>query len=312
VRPLWLVTGGAGFIGSHLVEALVRRGERVRVFDNLFTGKLGHLAAVRDRIAFQEGDLRDPAAVRRAVQGVRYVSHQAALRSVPVSMKDPLPYADVNVKGSMHLLAAAKAAGVKRVVLASSSSVYGDQRVFPQREDLPCSPLSPYAASKLAMEHMAGVWHRSYGLETVCLRYFNVFGPRQDPASQYAVVVPRFILAALRGRPLEVHWDGRQARDFSYIDNVVEGNLRAARAPRAAGEVLNIAVGESNSVLDLVRELERLAGRRLPIRRGPRRPGDIRRSWADVSKARRLAGYRPAVPFAEGLRRTWEHFQGIA
>jgi len=308
VQERWLVTGGAGFIGSHIVEDLVRRGHSVRVFDNFFTGKRENLAAVRDRIEILEGDLRDLEAVRRAMRGIQYVSHQGALRAVAGSMEDPLSYTQVNVDGTLHVLIAAKEAGVGRVVFASSSSVFGDARKFPQKEDHLPAPVSPYAASKLAGEYYCGVYAKSFGLETVSLRYFNVYGPRQDPGSLYAVVIPRFIDAALRGEALEVHWDGRQSRDFTYIDNVVLAHWLASRSRRAVGQVFNIANGSTHNLLEIIRVLEALAGRRLKRRHAPKRPGDVRKTWADISKARQLLGYKPQVSFEHGLKKTWAYF----
>ncbi len=298
-----LVTGGAGFIGSHLVEALLARGRRVRVLDDLSSGRREFLPDHPD-LEPLVGDLRDPDTLRRAVAGVEGVFHQGALRSVPRSVEDPFSYHDVNATGTMRLLLAAREARVRRVVFASSSSVYGDQSLLPLHEELRPQPISPYGASKLIGEHYCANFSRHYGLETVALRYFNVFGPRQDPASQYAAVVARFILAAQRGEALEIHGDGKQTRDFTYVSNVVEANLAAATAPGVAGQVFNIACGERLSVLDIVRALEEVLGRRLPVRHTPPRPGDVRDTLADTSRARERLGYRPSVSFTEGLRRT--------
>jgi len=305
---LYLVTGGAGFIGSHLVERLIALGHRVRVLDDLSEGRRENLAAVWDRIEFIEGDLRDPETVRRAVCGVEYILHQAALRSVPRSVEDPVTTTAVNVLGTVNLLRAACDAGVRRVVFASSSSVYGETAELPLRESHEPRPISPYAVSKLAGEHYCAVFTRLYGVETVSLRYFNVFGPRQDPRSEYAAVIPRFILAALRGEPLEIHGDGLQSRDFTYVENVVEANLRAATQPGIAGEVFNVGCGQRYSVLDVKAHLERILGRSLPARHTPPRKGDVRHTQADMSKAEAALGYRPRVGFAEGLRRTVEFF----
>lgn len=305
---LYLVTGGAGFIGSHLVERLIALGHRVRVLDDLSEGRRENLAAVWDRIEFIEGDLRDPETVRRAVCGVEYILHQAALRSVPRSVEDPVTTTAVNVLGTVNLLRAACDAGVRRVVFASSSSVYGETAELPLRESHEPRPISPYAVSKLAGEHYCAVFTRLYGVETVSLRYFNVFGPRQDPRSEYAAVIPRFILAALRGEPLEIHGDGLQSRDFTYVENVVEANLRAATQPGIAGEVFNVGCGQRYSVLDVKAHLERILGRSLPARHTPPRKGDVRHTQADMSKAEAALGYRPRVSFAEGLRRTVEFF----
>ena len=300
---LALVTGGAGFIGSHLVETLLARGRRVRVLDDLSSGRREFLPRHPD-LEVITGDLRDPETLRGALGGVEVVFHQAALRSVPRSVEDPFAYHDVNATGTMRLLLAARAAAVRRVVFASSSSVYGDQPVLPLHEGLRPEPISPYGASKLIGEHYCANFSRHYGLETVSLRYFNVFGPRQDPNSQYAAVVARFILAARRGLPLDVHGDGEQTRDFTYVGNVVDANLAAAEAPGVAGEVFNIACGERLSVLGIATRLEEILGRTLPRQHTPPRPGDVRDTQADISRARERLKYVPAVGFTEGLRRT--------
>jgi len=245
---LYVVTGGAGFIGSNIVDALLGRGHRVRVFDDFSTGRRENLAAARSAEII-EGDLRDPAAVARAVAGADGVFHEAALRSVPRSVDDPLSSNEVNVSGTLNLLMACRAAKVRRLVYASSSSCYGDDPTLPKVETLATRPVSPYAVSKLAAEHYCGVFARLYGVETVSLRYFNVFGPRQNPESKYSAVIPRFLDQALEGIPLEVHGDGEQSRDFSYIDNVVDGNLRAMETPGVSGEVFNIACGSRHSLL---------------------------------------------------------------
>ena len=284
----------------------------IRVFDNFSTGTTSNLpfaAEAGERLEIVRGDIRDLAAVERVVRGAAVIFHQAAMRSVPRSVADPLGANENNVTGTLHVLEAAKRAGVRRVVYASSSSVYGDRPELPKREDQPPAPISPYAVSKAAGEQYAAVWARLYGVETVGLRYFNVFGPRQDPASEYAAVIPRFILWALRGAPLEVHGDGRQSRDFTYIDNVVDANLLAARAPKAAGEAFNVGCGDRVSLLDIIARLEKLLGQELERRHTPARAGDVPHTLADVSKARRLLGYVPAVDFDEGLRRTVDYFQ---
>ncbi|OGR93826.1 MAG: hypothetical protein A2V88_05465 [Elusimicrobia bacterium RBG_16_66_12] len=305
----WLVTGGAGFIGSHVCEELVRRGERVRVIDNLSTGSLGKLASVRGRVEFMKGDITRPADCVRACKGMTFVLHQAAIRSVPKSMDRPLPSNEANVTGTLNLLVAARDAQVKRFVYASSSSAYGACKVFPQREDMRPQPMSPYAVSKLAAEHYAIVWAKSFGLESVCLRYFNVFGPRQDPESLYSAVIPKFMEQAYLGVPLDVHWDGSQSRDFTHVANVVRANILAALGPkRASGEVFNVANSETYSLLDVIRVIEGIVGRRLPRRHHPVRAGDIRRTWADNRKIRRVLGYRPVRGFEEGLRDTWDYF----
>jgi UDP-glucose 4-epimerase len=303
-----LVTGGAGFIGSHIVDALLRRGDGVRVLDNMSTGQPNTIKDFGSKIEFIQGDLREKADLERAVTGVDVIFHEAALRSVPRSIDDPNATNEVNIDGTLALLLAARTAGVKRVVYASSSSAYGDQKTFPQVESMRCSPLSPYAVSKLAGELYSIVFSRTFGLETVSLRYFNVFGPRQQPESQYAAVIPKFMLSAKRGEPLDVHSDGKQSRDFTFIENVVQANLLASQKPKAAGEFFNIANGKNYSLLDIVAVLEKLSGRKLARRHGPARAGDVRKTWANISKAKRLLGYKPTVGFEEGLKRTWEWF----
>jgi len=315
VPTLRLVTGGAGFIGSHVAERLLKDGLRVRILDNFSTGRRENLAfadGAGERLEVIDGDLRDLATVERAVRGADVVYHQAAMRSVPRSVDDPLGANENNVTGTLHLLEAARRHGVKRVVFASSSSVYGENPELPKREDQTLAPISPYAVSKAANEQYARVWTRLYGLETVGLRYFNVFGPRQDPKSEYAAVVPRFILWGLRGEPLEVHGTGEQSRDFTYIDNVVEANILAGQAEDANGEAFNVGCGDRISLLDMIAMLESLLGRKLERRHAPNRGGDVAHTLADVSKAKRLMGYTPQVDFAEGFRRTVEHFRAFA
>jgi UDP-glucose 4-epimerase len=299
-----LVTGGAGFIGSHLVEALVRGGAKVRVVDDLSQGRLENLAKVYRQIEFIHGDLRDTALMRRAMRQVHWVFHQAALRSVPKSVRDPLLYHDINATGTLKLLLLACETGVGRFIHASSSSVYGNQTSLPEREDLICRPQSPYAVSKLVGELYGEMMTRLTGLQTVGLRYFNVFGPRQPLEGEYAVVVPRFITAILKGRPVPIHGDGRQTRDFTYVDDVVQANLKAARAQRVAGEVFNVGAGNRHSVRELARLLGKILKRPVMMRFLPERPGDVRHTQADLSKAMRRLGYRPSVSFQEGLRRT--------
>jgi len=309
----YLVSGGAGFIGANIVEALVRRGERVRILDNFSTGRLTNLAAVQDRVEIIEGDLRDMGAVRRAVAGVTYISHQAALRSVPRSIDDPLSSDAVNTHGTLQLLlAASETRTVRRLVYASSSSVYGDAPMLPKVEDQLPAPISPYAVSKLAAEYYCRMYTRLHGLETVSLRYFNVFGPKQSPESKYAAVVPLFIRAALRGEPLIVHGDGEQSRDFTYIDNVVEANLAACTAPAVGGEVFNIACNSRYSVLAIAHTIQRFVGRPLDIQHTPARSGDVRHTQASIDKATRLLQYRPTVGFEEGMRRTFDYLAAQA
>ncbi len=300
----YLVTGGAGFIGSHLVETLLDRGEEVRVLDNFLTGKRENLASFGGRLEVVEGDLRDPDACRRAVDGVDFVLHEAALPSVPRSVADPFTTDEINVRGTLNLLWAAARAKVRRLVFASSSSVYGDAPGLPKREGEEGKPLSPYAASKWAGEKYLQVFAKTFDLETVSLRYFNVFGPRQDPASQYAAAVPLFITRILRGEAPTVFGDGEQSRDFTYVANVVEANLLACTAGGAAGGVFNVACADRITVNVLIAKINEILGKSIaPVYAAPR-PGDIRHSFADISAAERELGYRPVVGFEEGLRRT--------
>jgi UDP-glucose 4-epimerase len=304
-----LVTGGAGFIGSHLVEELVARGRQVRVLDNFTSGKDEYLEAVGKRVEVIRGDILDSAIVRAAMAGVQRVFHQAALRSVPRSVDDPAATNRVNVEGTLNVLVAARDAGVQRVVYASSSSAYGNSQAMPLREDQPPAPVSPYAVSKLAGEYYCRVFTRVYGLPTVALRYFNVFGPRQDPNGPYAAVIPRFLLAALHEQSLEIHGDGLQSRDFTFVQNVVQANCLAADSPDAVGEVFNVACGRQQSLQEIVALIgHALPAEARPIRwhHTPARPGDVRHTRADIGRAKRLLGYRVIVDFAEGLRQTLE------
>jgi UDP-glucose 4-epimerase len=306
-QRLFLVTGGAGFIGSNVAEGLVKRGDRVRVFDNFCTGKRDNLKAAGD-VELVEGDLRDPEACARAVRGVEGVFHQAALRSVPRSVDDPTSTNDVNVGGTLNLLMACREAGVRRVVYASSSSAYGDDPTLPKVETLPANPISPYAVSKLAAEHYCRTFARLYGLETVSLRYFNVFGPRQDPDSKYSAVIPRFLEQGLNREPLEVHGDGLQSRDFTYIDNVVLGNLLAMDAPGVSGEVFNLACGSQHTLLAIAEAIGKFLGRPLERQHVASRAGDVRHTKADITKARTLLKFEPVVQFDDGMQRTCEYF----
>jgi UDP-glucose 4-epimerase len=299
-----LVTGGAGFIGSNLVAALLERGDEVRVLDNYSTGSRANLVALGRDVEVVEGDLRSYERVHTAVRGTELVFHQGALGSVPRSVQDPLTSTAVNVEGTLNVLLAARDEGIRRVVAASSSSVYGDGGAFPRVETQAPSPISPYAVAKLAAERFCVSFTQVYGLETVALRYFNVFGPRQDPSSQYAAVVPRFIRAIADGQPVTVHGDGEQSRDFTYVETVVRSNLLAADAAEAVGRVLNIATGGSETVNTLAETIGRLLDRPVERTHGPAQPGDVRESWADVSAAREAIGYEPTVRFEEGLRRT--------
>jgi nucleoside-diphosphate-sugar epimerase len=303
----YLVTGGAGFIGSHLVEELARRGEQVRVVDNLSTGNqrnLSHLSSVE----FLRGDLADLEVARRASAKVDYVLHQAAIPSVPRSIKDPIESNRSNIDATINLLVAARDAGVKRVVYAGSSSAYGNTPTLPKREDMPPAPLSPYALQKLVGEQYARLFTELYGLSTVTTRYFNVFGPRQDPSSPYSGVISLFISALLEGRSPTIFGDGEQTRDFTYVTNVVDGVLRACHAPAATG-VFNIAVGTRTSLNQLFQSLRDIIGSNLDAVHGPPRPGDVRDSQADLTRAKAILGYAPMVSLTEGLKLTVDWYR---
>lgn len=304
-----LVTGGAGFIGSHLVQRLAADGERVRVLDDLSNGFQANLDRIDGEFEFIEGDLRNPDDLRRAVDGVDLIFHEGALGSVPRSIADPRTSFDVNVTGTLNLLVAARDAGTRRVVYASSSSVYGDTVISPKHEGLTPNPLSPYAVTKLSAEQLCGVFTRVYGLETVALRYFNVFGPYQNPFSQYAAVIPKFLTAIANGERPVVFGDGEQSRAFTYIENVVNGNLLAAHAPAAVGQVINLAADRSVSVNSMLRRMGELLDRDPNPRHEPPRAGDIRDSLADLTRARELLGFEITVQFEEGLARTVAAFQ---
>jgi len=304
----YLVTGGAGFIGSHLTEELVRRGHRVRVVDNLCTGKRRNLAHVPG-VDVIEGDLADPAVAPRAVEGVDFVLHQAAIPSVPRSVQDPLTSHRANVDATLNVLLAARDARVKRVVYAASSSAYGETPTLPKVETMAPAPLSPYALQKLVGEQYGRLFTDLYGLETVSIRYFNVFGPRQDPSSPYSGVISLFISALCDGRPPTIYGDGEQTRDFTYVANVVDGVLRACEAPGAAGAVINVATGARISLNTLFRAVRELVGARVDPVYAPARAGDVRDSQADIQKARRLLGYEPTVSFEEGLKKTVDWYR---
>jgi UDP-glucose 4-epimerase len=306
---IYLVSGGAGFIGSHLATALVERNKRVRVFDNLSTGHRENLAHLGGRVELVHGDLVDRDAMLRALADVEVVFHEAALASVPRSVDAPLDTNAACVTGTVTLLDAARQCGVRRVVFGGSSSAYGDQPVAAKHEGLMPSPLSPYAAAKLAGEFYCQAFTSTYGLETVTLRYFNVFGPRQDPNSQYAAVIPKFITEMLAGRQPTIFGDGKQSRDFTYVDNVVHGNLLAADAPKAVGRTINVACGTSFNLLELVSGINRALGTKIePILASPR-AGDVRESLADISLAKELLEYHPKVGFDEGLARTIDFYR---
>ncbi|MFO7865581.1 MAG: SDR family oxidoreductase [Candidatus Aminicenantes bacterium] len=305
----YLVTGGAGFIGSHIVEKLILNGHKVRVFDNLSTGRMENLAPVEKKIDFSKEDIRDRGRLVQAMSGIDMVFHQAALPSVPRSIEEPRACHEVNITGTLNVLLAARQAGVQRVIYAGSSSAYGDTPVLPKKEDMPPSPLSPYALAKLTGEYYCRVFSLVYGLETITLRYFNVFGPRQNPESQYAAVIPKFIQAVLNGEKPAVFGDGGQTRDFTYVGNVADANILAARAEKTSGNVVNVAAHIQISLNQLLNTLENISGRKIHPRYEPPRPGDVRHSFADISRARQLLGYSPAVSFEEGLKLTMRWMQ---
>lgn len=301
----YLVTGGAGFIGSHTAEALVKTGQRVRIFDNLSTGKKENLSEIVDRIEFVQGDVRDSFLCRKVMEGVEYVIHLAALHEVPRSVAQPMETHEVNITGILNLLLAAQEKGVKRFVYASSSAVYGDSPILPRSEDtIPLPISSPYAVSKLTGEYYCRLFSRLYGLETVSLRYFNMYGPRQDSASDYAGVIPKFIAALMAGVPPTIYGDGEQSRDFTYVSDCVTATLHACLTPQLSGQVLNIGTGQVTTVNQLCSVLQKLLLRNIPPRFAPPQPGDIRYDYADIDKARRLLSYQPAWTIDRGLRET--------
>ncbi len=308
-QKLYLVTGGAGFIGSHIAEALVKRGEQVRVLDNLMTGKRENLAHLAGKLEFIEADIRDYAATRQAVEGVSIVYHEAAIPSVPRSVAEPQLNHDANVNGTFNVLMAARDAGVKRVIFAASSSAYGDTEVLPKTETMLPNPLSPYAAAKLVGELYCQTFTRVYGLETVALRYFNVFGPRQDPTSPYSGVISKFVTSLLNNEAPTIFGDGEQSRDFTYVANVVDANLRAAEAPEAVGQVMNLGIGQRITLNQLFDELQQIIGTNLKPNYEETRAGDVRHSLADITRAENLLGYRPLVGLAEGLKYTVDWYQ---
>jgi UDP-glucose 4-epimerase len=307
----YLITGVAGFIGSNLAHTLIERGEEVRGIDDLSHGRLENLNGIQDKMDFRQADITNDEAIYSACEGMDYVLHQGARGSVPRSLADPVGSNHANVVGTLKVLWSAKQTGVKRIVYASSSSVYGDTPILPKREDMPCAPISPYAVSKYAGELYAQSFSKVLGLETVSLRYFNVFGPRQHPTSQYAAVIPKFIRAMLQGESPVIFGDGKQSRDFTYIDNVVSANLLACRAPaeQASGRVFNVAAGESFSLNELYALLQNILGRHQPATYTASRSGDVRDSLADTSRAQQAMGYKTLVDFKEGVRRTVEWYR---
>ncbi len=302
-KRLYLVTGGAGFIGSHLTARLIREGFRVRVLDNFSSGKDENLAGITERLEVVRGDIRDAAVVRSAMRGVDIVFHEAALGSVPRSVADPVTTHETNVTGALNVLLAARDAGVRRLVYASSSSVYGETPVLPKTEDMAPQPLSPYALSKLVAEQYLSVFQRVYGLESVSLRYFNIFGPRQDPESEYAAVIPRFVTALIEGRRPTIYGDGLQSRDFTYVENVVEANLIASEAGGAPGRVFNVACGGRYTLLEVLENLKRIIGGVVEPVYEPARAGDVRDSQASIEEIASL-GYKASTSFEEGLAQT--------
>jgi nucleoside-diphosphate-sugar epimerase len=311
-KRLYLVTGGAGFIGSHICERLLKEGHDVRVLDNFFSGKESNLEDLGGKVDVVRGDIRDPQVVARAMKGVYVVFHEAALGSVPRSVADPVTTHDVNISGTLNVLLAARDAGVRRVVYASSSSVYGETEELPKHEGITPQPLSPYALSKLAGEHYISVFNHVYGFEAVALRYFNIFGPRQDPESQYAAVIPKFVTALLGGKSPVIYGDGLQSRDFTYVENVVEANLLASESDSVRGRAFNVACGGRYSLLDLLDKMKQIIGSDINPIHEAARAGDVRDSQAAIDAAGRAFGYRVKVDFDEGLRRTVEWFQNAS
>jgi nucleoside-diphosphate-sugar epimerase len=305
----YLVTGGAGFIGSHMVDEIVRRGHQAVVLDDLSAGKEENLAGVRGKIDFRRGSITDLATAQSAARGADYVIHLAARTSVPRSVADPLETNRVNIDGTLNVLVAARDAKARRFVYAASSSAYGETPTLPKTETMPPEPISPYGVTKFVGELYAQVFGRAYGLENVSIRYFNVFGPRQDPTSQYSGVLARIALALLESQPPVVYGDGEQSRDFTYIDNVVDETLRACEAPNASGMVFNGGTGARITLNEVLKLLEKITGQKIQAKYEPPRTGDIRHSQADISLARKILGYEPRVKFEEGLRRTWEWYK---
>ncbi len=312
MSELYLITGGAGFIGHHIVKRLVDCGKPVRVVDNLCTGKINRLDGVRSVIDFIDADLADPQVCDRVVDGVAYVLHQAAIPSVQRSIRDPMTTNRANVTATLNLLESCRSRGVRRLVYAASSSAYGDTPVLPKREDMPANPMSPYALQKFVGERYAKLYFDLYKFETVSLRYFNVFGPSQDPYSEYSAVIPKFITKLLAGEKLTIFGDGEQSRDFTYVENVVEANLLALTADGAVGKMMNLGCGARISLNQLIRQLEMILGVSAQIEHLPPRAGDVRDSLADIGLAERSLGYRPAISVEDGLARTVEWFRSQA
>jgi len=306
----YLVTGGAGFIGSNIVSELLRQGQQVVVLDNFATGKRENILTLmkNENLTMIEGDLRSFHIVRSAVKGVDYILHQGALPSVPRSINDPITSNDVNILGMLNILEAAKEFGVKRVITASSSSIYGNSETLPKVENMPVNPLSPYALTKYAQERYCQIFSQIYGLETVALRYFNVFGPNQDPTSQYSAVIPKFIKLIMADKEPVIYGDGSQSRDFTFVENNVWANIQACTAPKAAGEVINIACGERYTLIDLVNMINEILGKNIEPKFEKDRAGDVKHSLAGIDKAKDLLGYEVRVGFNEGMSRTVEYF----
>ncbi|MFH1395193.1 MAG: SDR family oxidoreductase [Candidatus Omnitrophota bacterium] len=304
----YLVTGGAGFIGSNIAEELLKRGKSVRVIDNLSTGRKENIAAFRNDIEFINGDIRSKDDVTSAVKAVDYVIHQAALGSVARSLEDPLETNDVNVTGTLNVLVEARRAGVKRLVYASSSSAYGNCKVFPQKETCIPAPISPYAVSKLTGEYYCVMFSKTMGLETVCLRYFNVFGPKQNPRSKYSAVIPIFVARLSDNQPCIINGDGTQSRDFTFVSNVVDANIAACEAEGASGEVINVACGDNHSVIDVAEGIKKILNKDIVSVHGSERAGDIKRSIADISRLKEILHVEPRIKFDEGLERTVNWF----
>ncbi|MCK4351958.1 SDR family oxidoreductase [candidate division WOR-3 bacterium] len=314
----WLVTGGAGFIGSHLVEELLRRGERVRILDNFSTGKRENIEDIKRALDYRlsiinnleviEGDIRSYHIVREAVKGIDYILHEAALPSVPRSIKDPITTNEVNTGGTLNILESARDTGVRKVIYASSSSVYGNAEILPKQETMAPAPVSPYAVSKLASEKYCQIFYEIYELETVILRYFNIFGPRQDPSSQYSAVIPKFISSMINKKQPTIYGDGEQSRDFTYVSNVVQANLLAVEATNTGGKVFNIACGKKITVNDLVKELNKILNKNINPIYTASMPGEVRHSLAEIKEAKSVIGYGPLVTFTKGLKKTIKYF----